>query len=169
MTVKPTDIRTNFFATITKHPLENARKLFARMIKEPSGSHSRGQEVHRTLSEDVLASNWQYRELAPSPLDADPDNAELSRAEWFWRQRPKLILGEGLVRWAHVCLPMTILFSLPISFLWFGDLLPFVGLVLVSAWSVANYFALEKDIARLALWRREVSVGRLLRTRHGVS
>jgi hypothetical protein len=51
----------------------------------------------------------KFRELPPTPLlrssnihDADVDSSELSRAEWFWRRRPRLILGEGLFGWPLV-------------------------------------------------------------------
>lgn len=50
--------------------------------------------------------SWKYRELAPALLlrslklyEKDVDRSELNRAEWFWRRRPRLILGEGFFGW----------------------------------------------------------------------
>ena len=56
--------------------------------------------------------SWKYREIAPDLLlrslklhEADVDRSELNRAEWFWRRRPRLILGEGFFGWGGVLPP----------------------------------------------------------------
>jgi len=82
--------------------------------------------------------SWRYRELAPGLLlrslnfvDADMNGSELNRAEWFWRRRPRLILGEGFFGWALVCITVVILFSLPGAFVWLGvDSFTSLGLAL---------------------------------------
>jgi hypothetical protein len=38
-----------------------------------------------------------WRPSTRSTDEQKKDSSELSRAEWFWRQRPKLILGEGFL------------------------------------------------------------------------
>jgi hypothetical protein len=122
--------------------------------------------------------SWKYRELAPTALlsswnlhESDVDSSELSRAEWFWRRRLRLILGEGFFGWVLVSLTASILFSLPISFVWLEILDTFVGLGLALGWILAGYFAIAIDTARLVHWRRkcEASVDRLTRTPHETS
>jgi hypothetical protein len=115
--------------------------------------------------------SWRYRELAPGLLlrslnfvDADMNGSELNRAEWFWRRRPRLILGEGFFGWALVCITVVILFSLPGAFVWLG-VDSFTSLGLALGWILGAYVAIVLDTARLAQWRREyeLSVDRLIR------
>jgi hypothetical protein len=121
--------------------------------------------------------SWKYRELPPTLLlkslkldRADVDKFELCRAEWFWRRRPRLVLG-GYCSWALVCLPPIILFSLPIAFVWFGALAPLVGLGLALAWILAMCIVVVTDNARSVRWRREYesSADRLIQRRHKAS
>jgi hypothetical protein len=121
--------------------------------------------------------SWKYRELPPTALlkslklhRADVDNFELSRTEWFWRRRPRLVLG-GFCSWALVCLAPVILFSLPIAFVWFGSLAPLFGLGLALAWILTVCVVIVTDNTRSVQWRREYesSADRLIRRRHKAS
>jgi hypothetical protein len=122
--------------------------------------------------------SWKYRELAPALLlrslklyEKDVDRSELNRAEWFWRRRPRLILGEGFFGWVEVCLPAIVLFSVPLSFVRLGALAPLLGLGLSLEWIFAMCVTIMTDNARLVRWRREyeVSVDRPIRKRHSAS
>jgi len=122
--------------------------------------------------------SWKYREIAPDLLlrslkldEADVDRSELNRAEWFWRRRPRLILGEGFFGWGVFCLPAIVLFSVPLSFVRLGALAPLVGLGLSLEWIFAMCVTIMTDNARLVRWRREYesSADRLIRKRHSAS
>ena len=76
------------------------------------------------------------------------------RAEWMWRRRPKLVLGESVLGY---CLVLTV-----------GALLPLVhqiGLLLDLIWLFISSLLIASDTVRAMRWRRdyEASLWRLIR------
>jgi hypothetical protein len=96
---------------------------------------------------------WQIRELV---RDSISNCSERIRAEWMWRRRPKLILGEG---WFGLILVVSVGAALPS--------VPGFGLFLDVAWLAFSTLLIASDTVRLIRWRRdyEASLARLMRGR----
>ena len=102
---------------------------------------------------------WRFPDVAPSRLQellGCPvlDRAEQNRAEWMWRRRPRLVLGEGILGY---CLVLGIGVGLL--------LVPGIGILLDLAWLVINSLVVASDTVRSNRWRRdyEASLERLTR------
>jgi hypothetical protein len=76
------------------------------------------------------------------------------RAEWIWRRRPKLVLGEGFLGY---CLVLTVSVFLP--------LVPQIGILLDVIWLLISSLLIASDTVRAVRWRRdyEASLQRLIR------
>jgi len=106
-------------------------------------------------------SHWLFPDVAPSQLQEllgcpTLDHSERLRAEWIWRRRPKLVLGEGFLGY---CFVLTV-----------GVLLPLVhqiGLFLDVIWLFISSLLIASDTVRVVRWRRdyEASLWRLIRHR----
>jgi len=108
--------------------------------------------------------DWKYLEIPPhailTGIHVDElwlDDSELRRAQWFWDQRPSLILGEDWLIYALVMLVGLALFLIPV---W--------GVTLTCGWITFAFVGIFSDIVRLSRWRRdyEASIERLLRSLH---
>ena len=106
-------------------------------------------------------SHWLFPDVSPSQLQEllgcpTLDHSERVRAEWMWRRRPKLVLGESVLGY---CLVLTV-----------GVLLPLVhqiGLFLDVIWLFISSLLIASDTVRAVRWRRdyEASLWRLIRHR----
>jgi hypothetical protein len=106
------------------------------------------------------ANDWRFRDAGPSQIQeliSDPivDQSERERADWMWRRRPKLVLGEGFLGY---CLVLTVGVSLP--------LIHGYGLFLDVVWLFISFLRFTSDTVRAVRWRRdyEASLQRLIRS-----
>ena len=109
----------------------------------------------RDLEDD---QRWKYDELPPVQLleklqldERLPDKAELARAEFFWRRRPRLLPATGFLLWIIMALGLPFwLFTVPAI----GVPLLMIAIVVV-----------DTGIVRSVRWRRqyELSIDRLIR------
>jgi hypothetical protein len=110
---------------------------------------------------DFNAENdWRFPEIAPAQLQEllgcpIVDSAERVRAEWMWRRKPKLILGEGFIGYSVVV-------GTAVALL----LVPRIGILLDLIWLVINSVLVASDTVRLNRWRRdyEAALERLIRS-----
>lgn len=105
-------------------------------------------------------NDWRFPELAPAQLQEllgcpIVDSAERVRAEWMWRRKPKLILGEGFIGYSVVV-------GTAVALL----LVPRIGILLNLIWLVINSVLVASDTVRLNRWRRdyEAALERLIRS-----
>jgi hypothetical protein len=105
-------------------------------------------------------SHWLFPDVAPSQLQEllgcpTLDHSERLRAEWIWRRRPKLVLGEGFLGYCSI---LAVGVSLP--------LVHHIGLFLDVIWVCISSLLIASDTVRAMRWRRdyEASLGRLIRT-----
>ena len=105
-------------------------------------------------------NHWRFPDLDPlkqQELIGCPiiDQAERIRAAWFWRRRPRLLLGEGVLGY---CLVIGIGMVLP--------LVPQIGFLLDVIWLVISSLLIASDTVRGVRWRRdyEASLERLVRS-----
>jgi hypothetical protein len=105
-------------------------------------------------------NDWRFPEIAPAQLQEIlgcpiVDSAERVRAEWMWRRKPKLILGEGFIGYGVVV-------GTAVALL----LVPRIGILLDLIWLVINSVLVASDTVRLNRWRRdyEAALERLLRS-----
>jgi hypothetical protein len=110
------------------------------------------------------APRWRYAEQPPRDLlriaradSASGNDTELERAEWLWRRRPRLVVGESLHGYAIVVSVAIALFFVPT-----------VGLFLSWLWNLGAFFIIMIDVTRHVRWRRdyEQSIERLIRRTH---
>jgi hypothetical protein len=108
---------------------------------------------------------WKFPELPPSQFKKRlelnrprVDLSEFERTKWFWRRRPKLILGEGLPGYLLVVFIGVLLLFIPK-----------IGVALDFGWLFLFYAAIALDTVRLVRWRRqyETSISRLLQSASG--
>ncbi len=113
-------------------------------------------EVWQDLQDDA---HWKYEQLSPvqllekSKLHSYPtDNDELTRANWFWSRRPRLLPVASCIAWLIVAL------GLPF---WLF-IVPSIGVPLLIMAAVI----VDTEIVRSVRWRRqyELSIDRLIRT-----
>jgi hypothetical protein len=104
--------------------------------------------------------NWRFPEVAPTRLEEllgfpVVDSAERIRAEWMWRRKPKLILGDGVCGY---CLVVCI----AVAFL----LVPRTGILLDLIWLIVSSLLVVSDTTRSNRWRQdyEASIDRLIRS-----
>jgi hypothetical protein len=102
-------------------------------------------------------NEWRFPDVEPSRLQelmGCPlvDQAERIRAEWMWRRRPRLFLGEGIFGY---CLVLGVGVGLL--------LIPGTGILLDLIWLVINCLLVASDTVRTNRWRRdyEASLERL--------
>jgi hypothetical protein len=104
---------------------------------------------------------WKFPELPPSQFKRRLefnrlgfDLSELERANWFWRRRPCLILGQGLPGYLLVVFVGVLLLFVPK-----------IGVPLDFGCLFVFYGVIALDTVRLVRWRRqyETSISRLLR------
>jgi hypothetical protein len=105
-------------------------------------------------------NDWRFPEIAPAQLQEllgcpIVDSAERVRAEWMWRRKPKLILGEGFIGYSVVVGTAVALLLVPRS-----------GILLDLIWLVINSVLVASDTVRLNRWRRdyEAALERLIRS-----
>jgi hypothetical protein len=105
-------------------------------------------------------NDWRFPEIAPAQLQEllgcpIVDSAERVRAEWMWRRKPKLILGEGFIGYSVVV-------GTALALL----LVPRIGILLDLIWLVINSVLVASDTVRLNRWRRdyEAALERLIRS-----
>src|SRR4029077_154065 len=108
---------------------------------------------------------WKFPELPPSQFKErlklnrpGVDLSEFERAKWFWRRRPRLILGEGLPGYLLVVfIGVSLLF------------IPKIGVPLDFGCLLLFYAAIALDTVRLVRWRRqyETSISRLFQSASG--
>jgi hypothetical protein len=105
-------------------------------------------------------NDWRFPDTAPSQLQELLDgptgnHPERVRAEWMWRRRPKLVLGEGFLGY---CLVLAVGVSLPLVH-------PY-GIVLDLIWLLISSLLIASDTVRAIRWRRnyEASLCRLIRS-----
>ena len=108
-------------------------------------------------------NDWRFPDLDPLQLQEligfpIVDHAERLRATWFWRRRPRLILGEGVFGY---CLVIGICVAL--------SLVPQIGFLLDALWLVISSLLIASDTVRAIRWRREyeASLERLIRSARG--
>jgi hypothetical protein len=108
---------------------------------------------------------WKFPELPPSQFKKRLelncpgfDLSELERANWFWRRRPSLILGEGRPGYLLVVFIGVLLLFIPN-----------IGIPLDFGCLFVFYVAIALDTVRLVRWRRqyETSISRLLQSTSG--
>jgi hypothetical protein len=104
-------------------------------------------------------NEWRFPEKDPSQLEEllgypVADDPERIRAEWIWRRRPRLLLGEGAFGY---CLVLSVGVSLP--------LVHEGGYFLDVIWLVGSFLVIASDTVRVVRWRRdyEASLERLVR------
>jgi hypothetical protein len=116
------------------------------------------ERVSRFWHDLQAKHGWKYEELPPIEiletfaLYCRPANdAELDRANWFWKRRPKLVLAVGCI------LLFTDAFGLPF---WLF-VVPWIGVPLL----VVTIFVICANIVQSVRWRRqyESSIDRLIR------
>jgi len=110
----------------------------------------------RDLQDDP---HWKYEQLSPVQLLAElginkysTDDSELSRANWFWSRRPRLLPAVSWISWLIVAL------GLPFWLV----IVPLIGVpILIIATMIVDI-----GIVRSVRWRRqyESSIDRLIRT-----
>jgi hypothetical protein len=95
-------------------------------------------------------SNWKYEELPPAALIsslhlelAAVDRDELSRAEWFWSRRPKVLSESLIFFFLYLTVAVCLLYLIPNS-IWF-----------LLLWILAGATCASFDRARLNRWRDE--------------
>src|SRR5258707_75937 len=127
--------------TISDHPLlvgEILRRSALRDIRRAKW---------RAFWKDFNSENhWLFPDVSPSQLQEllrcpTLDHSERVRAEWMWRRRPKLVLGEGFLGY---CLVLTV-----------GLLLPLVhqiGLLLDMIWLFISSLLIASDTVRAMRW-----------------
>ena len=105
-------------------------------------------------------NEWRFPDVAPWRLQGllgwpILDQAEHIRAEWMWRRRPRLLLGEGIFGYCLVI-------GVGIALLF----VPGTGILLDLVWLLINSLFIASDTVRLNRWRRdyEASLDRLIRT-----
>jgi hypothetical protein len=93
----------------------------------------------------------RLQELLGSPAI---DTTERIRAEWMWRRRPKLLLGEGALGYCFVV-------GVGVALL----LVPTTGILLDLVWLIISSLLVASDTVRANRWRRdyEVALDRLIR------
>ena len=102
---------------------------------------------------------WRFPEVPPARLQEllgcpIVDSAERIRAEWMWRRKPRLILGDGVIGYIIVV-------GIAVGLL----LVPRIGILLDLIWLVINSVLVASDTVRLNRWRRdyEAALERLIR------
>lgn len=105
-------------------------------------------------------NDWRFPEVAPAQQQQllgrpSVDSAERVRAEWMWRRKPKLILGEGVIGYIIVV-------GIAVALL----LVPRIGILLDLIWLVINSVLVASDTVRSNRWRRdyEGALERLIRS-----
>jgi hypothetical protein len=105
-------------------------------------------------------NEWRFPDVAPARLHellgspaADP--TERIRAEWMWRRRPRLILGEGVFGYCLIV-------GIGVALL----LVPQTGILLDLIWLIISSLLVASDTVRSNRWRRdyEVALDRLIRS-----
>ena len=93
---------------------------------------------------------WKYEELPPAALikslhlePAAIDQGELSRAEWFWSRRPKVLSESLSFFFFYLTVAVCLFYLVP-------DTIPFLLL-----WMVAGASCAFVDRIRLDRWRTE--------------
>ena len=94
----------------------------------------------------------RFQELLGSPV-VDP--TERIRAEWMWRRRPKLILGDGVGGYCFIA-------GVGVALL----LVPKTGILLDLIWLIISSLLVASDTVRTNRWRRdyEAALDRLIRS-----
>jgi hypothetical protein len=106
-------------------------------------------------------NEWRFPDVAParlqellgSPIVVDP--TERIRAEWMWRRRPKLMLGEGVFGYCFIV-------GVGVALL----LVPQTGILLDLIWLIISSLLVASDTVRTNRWRRdyEAALDRLIRS-----
>ena len=108
-------------------------------------------------------NDWRFPDVAPARLQellgcplVDP--TECTRAEWMWRRRPKLMLGEGVFGYCFVV-------GVGVALL----LIPETGILLDLIWLIISSLLVASDTVRTNRWRRdyEAALDRLIRSMEG--
>jgi hypothetical protein len=83
------------------------------------------------------------------------DPTERIRAEWMWRRRPKLMLGEGAFGYCLIV-------GVGVALL----LVPQTGILLDLIWLIISSLMVASDTVRTNRWRRdyEAALDRLIRS-----
>ena len=104
-------------------------------------------------------NEWRFPDVAPARLQellGSPviDTTERIRAEWMWRRRPRLLLGEGVLGYCFVV-------GVGVALL----LVPTTGILLDLVWLIISSLLVASDTVRANRWRRdyEVALDRLIR------
>jgi len=118
--------------------------------------------VLRFWREFCLTEDWKYPELPPSELlsflnlpETVKDLSEGTRAEWFWKRRPRFTFCESIISFiCYVTVGACLLYGVPGT----------IDLVLL--WIAAGLIAALADFWRFKRWRSEYesSIDRLLQS-----
>ena len=108
-------------------------------------------------------NEWRFPDVAPARLHellGSPvvDPTERIRAEWMWRRRPRLMLGEGVFGYCLIV-------GIGVALL----LVPQTGILLDLIWLVISSLLVASDTVRSNRWRRdyEAALDRLIRSMEG--
>jgi hypothetical protein len=95
---------------------------------------------------------WQIERYLGSPV---VDRWERVRAEWLWRRRPKVFIGNEAI--SYLLLGTVSILLLLVSV---------IGIFLDAGWLLCSSLLVASDIVRSVRWRRdyEVSLCRLVHT-----
>lgn len=139
-----------------KKPAKNNECIASHSIWGKISFGERLGQFCRDLQDDP---HWKYEQLSPVQLLAEmginkysTDDSELSRANWFWSRRPRLLPAVSWIFWLIVAL------GLPFWLV----IVPLIGVpILIIATVIVDI-----DIVRSVRWRRqyESSIDRLIRT-----
>jgi hypothetical protein len=105
-------------------------------------------------------NEWRFPDVAPARLQEllgfpTVDPTERIRAEWMWRRRPKLVLGEGVLGYGFIV-------GVGVALL----LVPTTGILLDLVWLIISSLLVASDTVRTNRWRRdyEAALDRLIRS-----
>jgi hypothetical protein len=105
-------------------------------------------------------NEWRFPDVTPARLQellGSPmvDPTERIRAEWMWRRRPKLMLGEGAFGYCFIV-------GVGVALL----LVPQTGILLDLIWLIISSLLVASDTVRTNRWRRdyEAALDRLIRS-----
>jgi hypothetical protein len=108
-------------------------------------------------------NEWRFPDVAPARLHellGSPvvDPTERIRAEWMWRRRPRLMLGEGVFGYCLIV-------GIGVALL----LVPQTGILLDLIWLIISSLLVASDTVRSNRWRRdyEAALDRLIRSMEG--
>ncbi|MGA8659662.1 MAG: hypothetical protein WB586_26365 [Chthoniobacterales bacterium] len=111
-----------------------------------------------------MTRDWKYPELPPAELleslDVPQpviDHPERTRAEWFWKRRPRFTFRDSIIFFiSYVTVGACLLYQVPST------------IVFLLLWLAAGIIAAFTDFLRLKRWRSEYesSIDRLLDSHH---